>query len=156
MIDELMRLCIQEAITGVNQGEGGPFGAMILKDNVVVSQAHNTVLKSHDPTAHAEINAIRQASEKLQRFDLSDCILVTSAEPCPMCLSAIMWAGIKKVYYGCTVHDAEEIGFADEFIYDYFKDRSMESAPVVLEELLRDEALQVFKVWKQKEDKIPY
>ena len=95
----IMRLCIEEAVNGVNQGEGGPFGAVILKDGELIAVAHNTVIKTNDPTAHAEINAIRQASQKLQRFDLSDCILVTSSEPCPMCLSAIMWAGIKKVYY---------------------------------------------------------
>ena len=134
MMKNIMRLCIQEAVNGVNKGEGGPFGA----------------------TAHAEIHAIRQASQKLQRFDLSDCILVTSSEPCPMCLSAIMWAGIKKVYYGCNVHDAKEIGFADEFIYHYLKNKSLTEPPIILEELLRDEALEAFKIWYQKEDKVPY
>ena len=155
-MNKWMRLCIEEAIEGVHQEDGGPFGAVILKDHELIAQAHNAVLKSHDPTAHAEINAIRQASQKLQRFDLSDCILITSAEPCPMCLSAIMWAGIRQVYYGCTVHDAKEIGFADEFIYTYIQNRSIENAPIQLEELLRDEALQAFKVWEEKKDKTPY
>lgn len=155
-MEQLMRLCIQEAISGVKKGEGGPFGAVIVKDNEIVAQAHNTVIKTNDPTAHAEINAIRHASQKLQRFDLSDCILLTSSEPCPMCLSAIMWSGIKKVYYGCNVHDAEEIGFADKFIYDYLKNKSMEQSPIILKELLRDEALEAFELWNEKDDKIPY
>ena len=140
MMKNIMRLCIQEAVNGVNKGEGGPFGAVILKDGELIAVAHNTVI----------------ASQKLQRFDLSDCILVTSSEPCPMCLSAIMWAGIKKVYYGCNVHDAKEIGFADEFIYHYLKNKSLTEPPIILEELLRDEALEAFKIWYQKEDKVPY
>ena len=156
MMKNIMRLCIQEAVNGVNKGEGGPFGAVILKDGELIAVAHNTVIKTNDPTAHAEINAIRQASQKLQRFDLSDCILVTSSEPSPMCLSAIMWARIKKVYYGCNVHDAKEIGFADEFIYHYLKNKSLTEPPIILEELLRDEALEAFKIWYQKEDKVPY
>lgn len=156
VMEQLMRLCIQEAINGVEKGEGGPFGAVIMKDNQIVAQAHNTVIKTNDPTAHAEINALRHASQKLQRFDLSDCILLTSSEPCPMCLSAIMWSGIKKVYYGCNVCDAEEIGFADKFIYDYLKNKSIEQSPIILEQLLRDEALEAFKLWNEKDDKIPY
>ena len=112
--------------------KGGPFGAVILKDNEMIASSHNTVIKTNDPTAHAEVNAIRIASKKLNRFDLSDCILLTSSEPCPMCLSAIMWAGIKKVYYGCDIHDAKEIGFSDEFIYDYFKNKIKGEPPVIL------------------------
>lgn len=156
LLEQVMRACIQEAINGMTHDEGGPFGAAILKENELIALAHNTVIKTNDPTAHAEINALRQASEKLGRFDLSDCVLVTSSEPCPMCLSAIMWAGIKKVYYGCRVHDAEEIGFADKFIYDYLKDKSQNQPPIILEELLRDEALEAFELWQQKEDKVPY
>jgi len=155
-MDKWMKLCIQEAINGVNNNEGGPFGAIILKDNEMIARSHNTVIKTNDPTAHAEVNAIRIASKKLNRFDLSDCILVTSSEPCPMCLSAIMWAGIKKVYYGCDIHDAKEIGFSDEFIYDYFKNQLSVQPPVILEQVLRDEALEAFKLWSNKEDKISY
>ena len=155
-MDEIMRVCIHAAIEGVNNGEGGPFGAAILKDGEVIALEHNQVIKTNDPTAHAEINAIRQASHRLNRFDLSDCVLVTSSEPCPMCLSAIMWAGIKKVYYGCNVHDAQEIGFADEFIYDFLKNKSLNQPPVILEEMLREEALKAFEVWHRKKDKISY
>ena len=155
-MDEAMRLCIKEAIEGVNNGDGGPFGAAILQDGKIIALEHNKVIKTNDPTAHAEINAIRRASQILNRFDLSDCILVTSSEPCPMCLAAILWAGIKKVYYGCNVRDAKEIGFAYEFIYYFLKDKSKNSPTIALEEMLREEALEAFKIWYQKKDKIPY
>ena len=135
----MLEKAIEEARKTMNKNMGGPFGALITnKDGKIISIASNTVLYDHDPTAHAEINAIRIASKKLNTHDLSDCILITSAEPCPMCLSAIMWAGIRQVYYGCTVHDAKEIGFADEFIYTYIQNRSIENAPIQLEELLRE------------------
>ena len=155
MNKEFMKMCIEEAIAGVKAGHGGPFGALIVKDGEIVSLVHNTVLRDNDPTAHGEVNAIRAATKKLGRFDLSDCELYTSAEPCPMCLSAIMWAGIKKVYYGCTAQDTEDIGFADKFIYDYIKGET-ETNPIELEELLREECLDAFKEWSVKDDKTPY
>ena len=117
----IMRLCIEEAVNGVNQGEGGPFGAVILKDGELIAVAHNTVIKTNDPTAHAEINAIREAGKKLSTHDLKDCILYATGYPCPMCLSAIIWANIKEVYYGTTLKDAEEIGFRDDFIYNFIR-----------------------------------
>jgi guanine deaminase len=153
--EEIMRKCIDEAIKGVECGEGGPFGAAIVKDHEIIALGHNTVVKSNDPTAHGEVNVIRAASQKLGRFDLSDCEIYTSAEPCPMCLSAIMWAGIKKVYFGCSAEDTEKIGFADKFIYDYLKDgKSAHNIKVI--SFLSEECLKAFKVWSEKTDKIDY
>ena len=153
--EEIMRLCIEEAKKGVNSGQGGPFGAAVVKDGEIISLAHNTVVAGNDPTAHGEVNAIRQACEKLNTFELKGCEVYTSAEPCPMCLSAIMWAGIKKVYYGCTAKDTEEIGFADKFIYDYMKGENTEGVIETIP-LLREECLEAFKVWDNKENKIDY
>ena len=124
-MNEYMKIAKEIAENGMNHDEGGPFGAVILKDGELIAVAHNTVIKTNDPTAHAEINAIRQASQKLQRFDLSDCILVTSSEPCPMCLSAIIWANIHDVYYGTDLKDAENIGFRDQKIYDFIKGKDL-------------------------------
>lgn len=153
--EEIMRLCIEEAKKGVNSGQGGPFGAAVVKDGEIISLAHNTVVAGNDPTAHGEVNAIRQACQKLNTFELKGCEVYTSAEPCPMCLSAIMWAGIKKVYYGCTAKDTEEIGFADKFIYDYMKGENTEGVIETIH-LLREECLEAFKVWDNKENKIDY
>ena len=102
-----------------NYNEGGPFGCVIVKDNQIISTGHNSVILSKDPTAHAEVNAIRQACQKLGTHSLEGCSIYTSAEPCPMCLSAIIWANIKDVYYACTKEDAAEIGFRDDIIYSY-------------------------------------
>lgn len=104
--------------------DGGPFGAVIVKNGKIISKAHNTVLKSKDATAHAEVNAIREASKVLGTHDLKGCILYTSAEPCPMCLSAIIWANIKEVYYALTKEEAGEIGFRDDIIYEYIRGKN--------------------------------
>lgn len=151
-----MLLAIEEARKGVKCGDGGPFGAVIIRENKIISKAHNTVIQSNDPTAHAEINAIRLASQQLKNFNLSECILFTSSEPCPMCLAAIMWSGITTVYYGCTVNDADQIGFADQFIYEYLKAPNTKQSVLKLEPFLREEALSTFEIWVRKEDKIPY
>lgn len=121
--NEYMKLAVEESNINIKDNfiSGGPFGAVIVKDGKILSKAHNTVLKSKDATAHAEINAIREASKVLNTHDLSSCILYTSAEPCPMCLSAIIWANIKEVYYVNTKEDANEIGFRDDIIYEYIK-----------------------------------
>lgn len=116
-----MQLAIEQARTSSNLNYGGPFGAVIVKDEKVISIASNTVLKDNDPTAHAEINAIRKASKVLNTLDLSGCVLYTTAYPCPMCLSAIIWSNIKEVYYGSTCIHTAKIGFRDELIYDYLK-----------------------------------
>lgn len=155
MQEKYMRMSIEEAKDGVITNEGGPFGAVIVRGNEIIARAHNTVVQTNDPTAHAEVNAIRIASNKLGRFDLSDCVLYTSAEPCPMCLSAIMWAGIKVVYYGCRAQDAEDIGFADKFIYDYIRGTNT-GDNLEIKEFLRDECLEAFKIWENKGDKVPY
>ena len=109
---------MKKAIRNSNISKGGPFGCIIVKNNEVISEAFNTVTVDNDPTAHAEVNAIRKACKKINNFDLSDCILYTSCEPCPMCLSAIYWSRINKVYYANTRHDAANIGFSDNFIYE--------------------------------------
>ena len=153
--DKFMRIASKEAMEGVKKGHGGPFGAVIVKDNSIIAQAHNEVIKNNDPTDHAEMIAIRHAAKKLGRFDLSDCELYTSCEPCPMCLSAIHWAKIEKVYFGCTRDDAAEIGFDDKYIYDVIKGIA-DHQKVDLEQKDRDTCLDAFKEWKVKENKVQY
>lgn len=125
---EAMELAIEQSKLNKDNDykKGGPFGAVIIKDGKIIASAHNTVLESKDATAHAEINAIRKASQLLNTSDLSGCILYTSAEPCPMCLSAIIWANIKKIYYANTRKETEKIGFRDNLIYEYIKGKNQE------------------------------
>lgn len=120
-------ISVLQALMGINAKHGGPFGAVIVKDGKIVGRGHNKVLKKHDPTAHGEIVAIRNACKELKTHDLSGCVLYTSSYPCPMCLSAIIWANIKEVHYGNTAKDAAEIGFRDDFMYDYLKDMDNDS-----------------------------
>lgn len=137
------------AENGIRNNEGGPFGAIIVdKNNNIISTGNNKVLLNNDPTAHAEIVAIRETCKKLNTYDLSECILYTSCEPCPMCLSAIIWANIKKVYFGCTKKDANDIGFRDDIIYDYLKGNK--SDLLDLQEMDREECLKVFKEYEDK------
>lgn len=145
----------QEGLKGLKKGEGGPFGAVIVRKGKIIAQAHNQVLKTNDPTAHAEINAIRIASKKLKRFDLSDCELYTTCEPCPMCFAAIHWAKIKKVYYGCTRSDAAKIGFDDKYIYDVIKGKAKKKQ-VKMKQIKRKECLELFKQWEEKNNKKRY
>jgi len=149
-----MREAIRLADESVKNG-GGPFGAVIVKDGEIVAGCANSVTIDNDPTAHAEVNTIRQACRKLGTFDLSDCVIYTSCEPCPMCLGAIYWARIKRVYYGNTKKDAADIDFADDFIYRELE-LHKENRSVPLISLLRDEAIKTFKAWKQKEDRVEY
>lgn len=124
-MDELLKEASLEAFIGVINQDGGPFGAIITDMNGnIISKGHNMVLSTHDPTNHAEVVAIRKACLKLGTHDLSDYIMYSSCEPCPMCLSAIIWANISKVYYGATREDAKKAGFRDDDIYDYFKDKN--------------------------------
>lgn len=147
-MNKYMKLAKQNAENGINRREGGPFGAVIIdKEGNVISNGNNQVIKNNDPTAHAEIVAIREACEKLHTYNLSDYILYTSCEPCPMCLSAIIWANIKEVYYGCTKEDAGEIGFRDDMIYNYLKGNN--SNLINLKKMDRDECLEVFKKYKE-------
>jgi guanine deaminase len=150
-----MRLAIQESLKGMENNEGGPFGAIIVKNGVVVGRGNNKVTSNNDPTAHAEVVAIRDACKNLNNFQLDGCIMYTSCEPCPMCLGAIYWARPEKVYFGCTREDAAAIAFDDDFIY-----REM-AAPIgarkiPMEQLLHEEALEVFRKWEEKGDKIGY
>lgn len=110
---EFMEIAVREAREGIQAGDGGPFGAVVVKDDEIVASGHNCVLKDNDSTCHGEIDAIRKAERKLQTYDLSGCELYTTGEPCPMCLAAILWANIEKVYYGCTLGDNTKIGFRD-------------------------------------------
>lgn len=119
-----MQLAIAEAKTGIKKGHGGPFGAVIVKDGKLIASSHNQVLKNNDSTCHGEVSAIREAEQVLGTYDLSNCELYTTSEPCPMCLAAILWANIKKVYYGCTLNDNAKIGFRDATINQLITDRS--------------------------------
>lgn len=141
-MNRYMQKAIEEAREGIQNNHGGPFGCIIVKDDVIVGRGHNMVVAHNDPTAHGEIQAIRNACEVLHTFDLTGCELYTTSEPCPMCKCAIMWANIKKVYYGCTVKDAENIGFRDVV----FATQSPES-----EELGRDNCLKLFEEYKSLE-----
>ncbi|MCX7748381.1 MAG: nucleoside deaminase [Clostridia bacterium] len=154
-MNQYMCIALKEAIKGVEVGDGGPFGAVIVKDGEIISKAHNKVVKTNDPTAHAEVLAIREASRKLGRFDLSDCEIFSSCEPCPMCFAAIHWAKIKKLYFGCTREDASKIGFDDKFIYDVIMG-TVEEKQVELREIDRDECLKAFLKWDEKNDKVSY
>ena len=151
---KMMREAIRLADESVKNG-GGPFGAVIVKDGEIVAGSSNSVTIDNDPTAHAEVNTIRKACQKLGTFDLSGCTIYTSCEPCPMCLGAIYWAHIDTIFYGNHRKDAAEIGFDDDFIYDELgKPMSERSTPIV--QLLRDEALGTFKAWSEKTDKTEY
>ena len=151
---EFMRAAISLATESVKRG-GGPFGAVIVKDGEIIAHGANRVTLDHDPTAHAEVSAIREACRRLNTFDLSGCIIYTSCEPCPMCLGAIYWAHIDRIFYGNNRKDAAGIGFADDFIYEEL-DRPMASRTVPIEPLLRDEALSSFRLWEEKDDKTEY
>ena len=137
-----------------NYKNGGPFGAVIVKNGEIIVSAHNTVIESKDPTAHAEVNAIRKACQKLNTHDLSGCILYTSAEPCPMCLSAIIWANIKIVYFANTKKDADDIGFRDDMIYEYIKGNNKNV--IEIHHIESEEALEVFRKFKNLDDKKMY
>ena len=152
---EYMKLAIQEARKGIHNGHGGPFGAVIVKDGIIVAGGANSVTIDNDPTAHAEVNTIREACRRLGTFDLSGCVIYSSCEPCPMCLGAIYWAHISRIYYGNTRKDAREINFADDFIYEELE-RPLVARTVPIIPLLREETLRSFRLWSEKEDKTEY
>lgn len=145
---------IELAQKSVEKG-GGPFGAVIVKDGKVVAEGSNCVTLNNDPTAHAEVSTIRIACKNLNTFDLSGCVIYSSCEPCPMCLAAIYWARIEKIYYGCNKTDAKDIGFDDSFIYEQI-DLKPEQRSIPAKEFLREEALSAFRMWSEKDDKIEY
>lgn len=152
--EKFMKKAIELSVESVKNG-GGPFGAVIVKDGEIISAMSNSVTQKKDPTAHAEVNAIRAASEKLESFDLSGCEIYSSCEPCPMCLGAIYWARLDKLYFANNKTDAKNIGFDDSFIYEEiatdYKDRKIETV-----QMMRNEALIAFKNWQNLDDKIEY
>ncbi|MEN8118515.1 MAG: nucleoside deaminase [Bacteroidota bacterium] len=153
--NHFMQTAINLAQKGMNSNNGGPFGALVVKNNKIIAEGYNQVTSKNDPTAHAEIVAIREACKKLNSFQLDGCTIYTSCEPCPMCLGAIYWARPKKVYFAATREDAADTNFDDHFIYDEmeldFKERHID-----FENIMRDEARLVFEKWKEKEDKTVY
>lgn len=152
--EELMRRAIALSETSVRNG-GGPFGAVIAKDGIIVAEASNSVTIDQDPTAHAEVNTIRQACRKLGTFNLEGCEIYTSCEPCPMCLGAIYWAHLDRIYYANDRKDAAKIGFDDEFIYEEI-DRKIKDRHKPMMMLLRDEALGAFRMWDENTEKTEY
>tara|TARA_X000000950_G_scaffold57236_1_gene68882 strand:- start:65 stop:517 length:453 start_codon:yes stop_codon:yes gene_type:complete len=150
-----MRRAIEMAAKGMNSNAGGPFGAVVVKDGEIIAEGHNKVTSTNDPTAHAEMVVIRDACKKLNTFQLTDCIIYTSCEPCPMCFGAIYWARPKAVYYGCYKADAKAIDFDDQFIYDELE-VEMQDRQIHFKQMLQEEAVEVFNNWASKQDKTKY
>lgn len=150
-----MGRAIAVAEQGMNSNTGGPFGAVVVKDDQIIAEGCNSVTSTNDPTAHAEVVAIREACRKLKTFQLEECVIYTSCEPCPMCLGAIYWARPQKVFYGCTKEDAAAIDFDDQFIYDEL-DKEIDNRQINFIGLMREEAVTVFKQWEEKMDKTAY
>ena len=147
-MNEYMQAAAEQARAGIRAGHGGPFGCVIVCGGRIVGKGHNEVLKQKDPTCHGEIMAIHDACKALDTFDLSGCELYTTAEPCPMCFGAILWANIGKIYYGCNISDTEKIGFRDKLFYNTAMDRA--------EELDREECLEIFEEYSKIRNKIIY
>jgi tRNA(Arg) A34 adenosine deaminase TadA len=150
-----MREAIKLADDGMRSGRGGPFGCVIVRKGAIVARGNNRVTSTNDPTAHAEVTAIREACASLKTFQLDDCELYTSCEPCPMCLSAIYWTRIPTVYYGNTRGDAASIGFDDDFIYQQIP-LAPDQRTIAMKPFLRDESLVSFQEWAAKTDKVRY
>lgn len=158
-MNKYMKIATELADDNIKTNAGGPFGACIVKDNKVIGKGSNNVLSTNDPTAHAEIVAIRDACKKINSYDLNGCKLYTDCYPCPMCLSAIIWSNIKVVYYGNTKEDAKKLGFRDEFIYNYIDKLSeniQDNSILELKCMDREETIKEFEKFSQKEDKIIY
>ena len=154
MRKEFMKRAIELSLESVNKS-GGPFGCIIVKENKIVAEGSNKVTSSNDPTAHGEIVAIREACKNLNTFTLAGCELYSSCEPCPMCLSAIYWARIGKIYYANTRDDAKKIDFDDSLIYSEFK-KSIAERKIPMIQMMRKEALKAFELWDKKSDKVKY
>jgi len=154
MQEEFIKKAIEIALENIDKG-GGPFGALIVKNNEIISSSGNRVTLNNDPTAHAEIIAIREASAKLKTWDLSDCVLYTSCEPCPMCLGAVYWAHISRVFYACSQSDAGDAGFDDSFIYKELN-LKVSQRKLPMTEINRSEGLSVFKKWNNFPGKTKY
>jgi guanine deaminase len=155
MHNPFMARAIQASLENIRSGVGGPFAAVVVKDGKIIAEGTNRVTSTNDPTAHAEVVAIREACKKLGHFELTNCEIYTTCEPCPMCLGAIYWARPARVYYACTAADASEAGFDDAFIYqELIRPHSERKIPMI--PTMREEALQAFRVWEGKQDKIKY
>jgi len=154
MKNKFMKRAIELSENSANS-IGGPFGSVIVKDEKIIAEGSNRVTSTNDPTAHAEIVAIREACRKLNTFNLSGCDIYTSCEPCPMCLSAIYWSHINTIYFANTREDAKKINFDDSMIYSEFS-KKIEDRKIPIKQLLRDEALKAFEIWDKKKDKIEY
>ena len=152
--NKFMLRAIELSISSAN-GSGGPFGCVIVKDDKIIAEGSNKVTFSNDPTAHAEIVAIREACSKLNTFNLSGCDLYASCEPCPMCLSAIYWSHVDNIFYANTREDAKKINFDDSLIYSEISKKN-EDRKIPIKQMLRDEALKAFEIWNKKTDKIKY
>ena len=154
MSNKFMKRAIELSIESVNSGTG-PFGAVIVKDDKIISEGCNSVTLTNDPTSHAEIVAIRAACKSLNKFSLDEYDLYTTCEPCPMCLSAIYWARINKIYYANTRNDAQEINFDDSLIYEELK-KNIKERKIPMHQIMRDKALKAFEMWDKKVDKVKY
>lgn len=155
MSKEFMQEAIALAAQGMHANQGGPFGAVIVKDGEIIGRGNNCVTSHNDPTAHAEVNAIRDACQHLNTFNLAGCEIYTSCEPCPMCLAAIYWARLDAVYMGANRHDAADIGFDDHFFYEEIG-KPIDQRTVPMHQLMHSEAKAVFAEWAAKEDKVTY
>ena len=155
MHNPFMARAIELSIENVRSGRGGPFGAIVAKGGEIIAEGVNRVTQTNDPTAHAEVTAIREACKKLQSFELKGCEIYTSCEPCPMCLGAIYWARPDRIYFGNTAADAAKIGFDDSFIYrELSVSHSQRKIPMI--QMMHEEALEGFRAWDEKPNKVPY
>lgn len=155
MQNAFMAKAIELSIENVRAGRGGPFGAVVVKDGAIIAQGTNLVTSTNDPTAHAEVVAIREACRKLGSFQLTDCEIYSSCEPCPMCLAAIYWARPSRVYFACTAADAAQHGFDDSFICEEIQ-RPISGRRIPMVQMMRDDALRAFEAWAKKTDRIDY
>lgn len=153
-MNKFMKYAIKEAKKGITKGDGGPFGAVVIKDGKVVGRGHNQVIKNNDATCHGEMMAIRKASKNLGTFDLSGCEIYTTGEPCPMCYGAILWANISKVYYGCNIVDTDIIGFRDVSFYKRINNIKFKEG--FMKEMNREECLKLYKEYATLPDKKEY
>ena len=153
-MNKYMKRANELAKYSMDNNKGGCFGSVIVKDGVIVGEGYNTVTSDNDPTRHGEINAIKNTCKNMSTFDLSGCESYTSAYPCPMCLGAIMWANIKTVYYGATAQDTGNIGFRDDFMYEWLNNKNEDSLRLI--EMDRKECVEVQRMWLDKDDKIEY
>ncbi len=154
MKNEFMKKAIELSVESVKKG-GGPFGCVVVKNNIIVAEGSNKVTPTNDPTAHGEIVAIREACKKLNNFSLNGCELYSTCEPCPMCLAAIYWSRIDKIYYGNTREDARKIDFDDSLIYSELQ-KNIDKRKISMTQIMRKEALKAFELWDKKVDKVKY